>query len=381
LKKILHIIARLSPGGTELKLLDLIKNTKGDFHHEILVISYSDIELLKLFEEEGVKILNLNISDISSLVSSFGFLYKSYKNSSFNLIVGWLYHGNFFSLLIKLIQKEKSKIIWNIRSSTKALKYSPFHRKIIIKFLKIFSKRISTIIYNSSNSKNEHCDIGIINANNIIIENGIDTNKFKHFNNARRDFCDAHNISPESFIIGISARNHPIKNYDLFLASLVKALEKNPKIICIICGADTKNLKKNFFDQFLSGKEKYEKRVFFLGYKRNMPFYYSVMDLLVLSSYSESSSNAIAESMSCECIAVSTDVGNSKKLINNENFIISDGTQESKITNLAKKIIDLSFIDKASISQIKKNNRKQIKSNYSNEQMLVSFKKIFNDLS
>ena len=54
MKKILHIIAKLSPGGTELKLLDLIKNTKNDFHHEILVISNSDSELSELFKKEGV---------------------------------------------------------------------------------------------------------------------------------------------------------------------------------------------------------------------------------------------------------------------------------------------------------------------------------------
>ena len=70
MKKILHIIAKLSPGGTELKLLDLIKNTKNDFHHEILVISNSDSELSELFKKEGVKVSNLNIFKISSLISS-----------------------------------------------------------------------------------------------------------------------------------------------------------------------------------------------------------------------------------------------------------------------------------------------------------------------
>ena len=91
MKKILHIIAKLSPGGTELKLLDLIKNTKSDFHHEILVISNSDSELSELFKKEGVKVSNLNIFKISSLISSLVYLNRNYRNSSFNLIVGWLY--------------------------------------------------------------------------------------------------------------------------------------------------------------------------------------------------------------------------------------------------------------------------------------------------
>ena len=100
MKKILHIIAKLSPGGTELKLLDLIKNTKSDFHHEILVISNSDSELLELFKKEDVKVSNLNIFKISSLILSLAYLNRNYRNSSFNLIVGWLYHGNFLTLLI-----------------------------------------------------------------------------------------------------------------------------------------------------------------------------------------------------------------------------------------------------------------------------------------
>ena len=380
MKKILHIIAKLSPGGTELKLLELIKNTKSDFHHEILVISNSDSELLELFKKEDVKVSNLNIFKISSLILSLAYLNRNYRNSSFNLIVGWLYHGNFLTLLIQLIQKEKSKVVWNIRSSTSALKNSPIHRKIITKILNFYSRKISSIIYNSLDSKSEHREIGFENDKTIIIENGIDTNKFQKDPNAKKIFCKNYNIPPENFIVGIAARNHPIKNYDLFLSSVLQVLEKNLNITCLICGTDTENLKKDFFDKNAS-KKMYEGNFLFLGFKENMPFYYSVMDLLVLTSDSESSSNVIAEAMSCECLAVSTDVGNSKKLIDDESFIIGNKNEELKIVNLTNKILELSNAKNGKVEKIRARNRRRIKDKFSLKKMIISFKDVFNDLS
>lgn len=380
MKKILHIIAKLSPGGTELKLLDLIKNTKNDFHHEILVISNSDSELSELFKKEGVKVSNLNIFKISSLISSLVYLNRNYRNSSFNLIVGWLYHGNFLTLLIQFIQKEKSKVVWNIRSSTFALKNAPIHRKIITKILKFYSNKISSIIYNSLDSKGEHDEIGFENDKTIIIENGIDTNKFQKDGDARKIFCANHNISPKKFIVGIAARNHPVKNYNLFLSSVLQALEKNSNIMCLICGTGTENLKRKFFGG-KTFKKIYESNFLFLGFKENMPFYYSIIDLLILTSDSESSSNVIAEAMSCECLAVSTDVGNSKKLINDESFIISNKNEELKMVNLTNKILELSNFANEKVEEIKVRNRRRIKDKFSLKKMITSFKEVFNDLS
>ena len=112
-----------------------------------------------------------------------------------------------------------------------------------------------------------------------------------------------------------------------------------------------------------------------------MPFYYSIIDLLILTSDSESSSNVIAEAMSCECLAVSTDVGNSKKLINDESFIISNKNEELKMVNLTNKILELSNFANEKVEEIKVRNRRRIKDKFSLKKMITSFKEVFNDLS
>ncbi len=89
----------------------------------------------------------------------------------------------------------------------------------------------------------------------------------------------------------------------------------------------------------------------------------------------------MAEAMSSEFLAVSTDVCISKKLINDESFIISNKNEELKMVNLTNKILELSNFANEKVEEIKVRNRRRIKDKFSLKKMITSFEEVFNDLS
>lgn len=79
------------------------------------------------------------------------------------------------------------------------------------------------------------------------------------------------------------------------------------------------------------------------GVKReNVPFYFNASELLILTSDSEGSPNAVKEAMSCNLPVVSTDVGNVKRMLDgcNSSFVAESNTPE-ELADLAYKSLQV----------------------------------------
>ena len=115
-------------------------------------------------------------------------------------------------------------------------------------------------------------------------------------------------------------------------------------------------------------KFKIEKKVFFLNEQKNLLEFYNGIDLLVLTSHSESFPNVVAEAMLCSTPVLSSDAGCSKKIINKYGFILNRNDHLS-ITKGLSKTIKIIKIKKNKWKLLKKNTRLQIKKNFSIEKM------------
>ena len=113
---------------------------------------------------------------------------------------------------------------------------------------------------------------------------------------------------------------------------------------------------------------KIKNRVFFLNEQKNLLDFYNGIDMLVLTSHSESFPNVIAEAMLCSTPVLSSDAGCSKEIINGCGFIMINNDHRSILKNL-KKTIDIIKYKKKKWSFLKKNSRLKIKKNYSIEEM------------
>ena len=105
-------------------------------------------------------------------------------------------------------------------------------------------------------------------------------------------------------------------------------------------------------------------KVIFLNEQKNLVEFYNGIDLLTLTSYSESFPNVVPESMLCSTPVLSSDAGCSKKIIDKYGFIMINNDHQSIFKNL-NKIIKKQIGNKRNWKLLKKNSRLQIVKNFS----------------
>ena len=120
-----------------------------------------------------------------------------------------------------------------------------------------------------------------------------------------------------------------------------------------------------------------KEKVFILNEQKNLLKFYNGIDLLLLTSHSESFPNVVAEAMLCSTPVLSSNVGCSKKIIDDSGFIMKNNDYISISKNLNKCIIFFKT-KKKEWKSLKKKSQLKIKKNYSIEKMSITYLKTWN---
>ena len=184
------------------------------------------------------------------------------------------------------------------------------------------------------------------NGKSVVIYNGIDLNKFKFKNEARKNVRDKYNLKDDEIVVIYTGQANKQKQTDI----LLNIIEENPEFKFLIVGPKKKELLK--FGRVSSN-------IIITGpVYGNIEDFLSAADIFILPSMSEGLSNSLLEALSVSLPVIATPVGDTKYLINHkENGIIS-------------RIGDFSFwlnelVEKNSFTQkIKKNAREIIKNSF-----------------
>ena len=148
-----------------------------------------------------------------------------------------------------------------------------------------------------------------------------------------------------------------MKNYK----SLIRVAQKIDSFFLIIVGRDT----QKFQFQNIKG----------FGEKKELGYFYNIADFFILnSSYGEGFSNVLAEAMLSGLVPLSTDVGDSKLILNKYGILIKPN-DEKELKKSIQKLIKYNFPE-----NYKKNMIDFIKKNYNNDKMLKNYEKLYNNI-
>lgn len=322
MKKIVHIIIGLNVGGAELMLKRLVLHSqkKGNFHHE--VISLTDLGLIgKDLREAGIRVYTLNMRSTLSIFSIYFSLKKLLKEMKPDIVQTWMYHADFLGGIAAKHVGIK-KIIWGIRT-TDVTKGGSTLTVILRSICAKLSYSVPTdIICAAHISRDIHVKVGYDPTKMHVIPNGFELNKLVATEQDRNSLRKELNIPIDALVIGSVGRFNVVKNQKFFVEVASILVKNYPNLIFMLVGRDNTNDNVELMDWINQYNLSNNFRL--LGQRKDIPICLKTMDIFCLHSKTEGFPNVLGEAVALKVFSVSTDVGDVKYLLSNENILSSD---------------------------------------------------------
>ncbi|WP_411843766.1 glycosyltransferase [Salinicoccus sp. HZC-1] len=287
--KIVHITPSLAGGGAERMIS---KISEYDDKNEHVIITLLDMEQHYEIKESNIIALKAK-KNIFSKILLITRLKKNLKKLDPDIVQTWL-KANFYVPFLKGFSD--IKIISSFRNG-----YNGYSNKFMIfwynKLLNIFEGHI----FVSNSALNERLKVGLIFNNSTVITNGFEIPDYNKI------------IKNNTLVIGHMGRFHKVKNQQLIIDIFKEfSIEKETELV--LAG---KNLSENLnFTGIPLNKLK------LMGEIKNIDEFYKEIDVFILTSDSEGFPNVVGEAMSYGIPVISTNAGDSHKIIGTSGFPI-----------------------------------------------------------
>lgn len=361
-----HLITGLGNGGAETMLYQILKYQDNPSIKYNVVSMGAGSYYAEKIRKIGIDVLELNIrkKPLSTVVK----IYKELKKT--DVLCCWMYHSNFVGYIIGRLAHVK-KIIWNVRHSELSKEFNKKTTLQINKWCAKHSKKVSEVIFNGYKSRTVHEAIGYYHENCVVIGNGVDTTEYQFIENARKNLLSELNINRNVKIILSVTRFHPIKDIPTFIAAFQIIHSKEQNSIAVMCGEKI-DASNNEIDCLCRENHlKIGKDVYLLGMRSDIPELLSSCDVFVLHSAGEAFPNTLLQAMSCDCLCVATDVGDVRRIIDNDDFLVDVGDYY----RIADKVEKLLNRKKDEILELKSKNRNAIITRFNIKTIVKQYEK------
>jgi glycosyltransferase involved in cell wall biosynthesis len=300
---VMHVISGLGTGGAETMLVQLAVGLRerGLSQH---VISLSKLDTCAAeLRTAGIEVTVLDAAGPLSFAGALYSLAGVTRRWRPRILQGWMYHGNIAATICHYLcgGRARRKLFWNLRASNMdEARYGG-----IIRLSALLSRSPNLIIANSEAGAAFHRDRGFRARRLLVIDNGVDTDKFRSDAAARNDLRNSFGLGDAVVAIHV-ARVDPMKDHGNFLS----ALAMTPAVTGIMVGSGTEQLS-------LPTNAKA------LGPRADVAHLLAAGDIVVSSSaFGEGFSNVIAEGMSAGLIPIATDVGDARRIVGDTGMIV-----------------------------------------------------------
>lgn len=142
-----------------------------------------------------------------------------------------------------------------------------------------------------------------------VIYNAIDDARFRSPRDA--GFKESLGIKPDARVIGTVARLDPIKNHPMMIKALKLVQKAYPEVVLVIVGdgPERGNLERLAGGLGLTGS------VLFPGFREDTHRFYGIMDLFLLTSFSEGTAMTLLEAMASSLPCIVTGVGGNAEIV------------------------------------------------------------------
>jgi len=326
--RVCHVITGLELGGAESMLLKLCRTIDQSRVVSSVVSLRRDGLLAGPFRDSGVALSEIGVSPGSFGIGSIRKLRESVSRIRPDVVHGWMYHGN-LAALVATAGFRRVPVCWNIRQTIYDIAREKPGTRAVIRANRLVSTFPTRIVYNSSLSAAQHAALGFSKRKSVVLPNGFDANQFAPSLEAKASIRRELELSPDSLLIGLIARAHPMKDHALFFKAARIISQQVPSAHFLLAGdeATQDRLGRLEIEANLAG------RVSFLGPRSDIARITAALDVACLTSaWGEGFPNVMAEAMACEVACVATDVGDVRHVLGDGGIVVEPGNAKSFAT-------------------------------------------------
>ncbi len=325
-----------------------------------------------VIQDLGVAVHELHVNRVAGLFSAVWRLQRITRSLQPDVIQGWMYHGNLAAFCAWLGVRRRARLFWGVRQTFKGMKYEKPMTRLVIRACAALSRFPNHVIFNSRISREQHEAIGFCSARSLVIPNGFDLWLFRPNLKARAETRGHLGISSDTPLVGMVARDHPMKDHATFLNAAAWVRQQLPSTVFVLAGPgmDRTNTRiLAMIEQFGLGNS-----VRLIGEKRETDSLYPAFDVLALSSaWGEAFPNVLGEAMACGIPCVATDVGDTRQIIGDTGYVVSP----SRPDEFATKLLDVLSAEKTDRTTLGDLARQRMEELYSLDKIADGYRSVF----
>ena len=369
--KVIHIMQ--SAGGVAEYVKELLSNLDKKIFENVLIVSNdykmnSDIlnKCQRYYFVDMVRNINA-VKDVKSILKVKNILQKE------NPDVVYLHSSKAGAIgRIALLFDKKTKIIYNAHGWY--FNADIGKKKIIFQIIeKILAYKTDKIIAISNSEYESALSKKICKSEKLVlINNGIDINRFEKNNEYRKSTRKKYNIKNNEVLVGIVGRISKQKDPMASIKAAAKIIKKNINIHFMFVGnGDLENNIREY-----AKNEKIESNIIITGWVNDVEKYIPAFDIALLPSKWEGFGLAILEYMACKKPIIATKVGGIVDILDDDNaFFIDKGDYNGIVTK-----IEYILQNQKKIKIMVKNNYNRCKKVFSIEQEVQLTEKLIKDI-
>ena len=327
---IMHFIYGVGGGGAEAMMRSLLRGL--DRRRWRLVLVAMQAEAWPE-EREALKrtVDAFYVLEETSLLSksALGKLRALMRLENPDLVQTWMHHADFTGGLVARMAGVK-EVVWGIhcREITRAPGESRVKALVFARLMPLMSYWLpSRIVSCSQVALEDHLKIGYDKEKLTWIPNGVDTQRFRPMESARKEMRDQMGLAEDVFLIGFAGRFHEMKQLPLLLRAFGLLSTRQPEACLVLCGVRQEDLDQEC--EMVVKALPNASRILWLPFQSDPEQFYPALDVFTLSSRTEACPMTILEAMACGVTCVTTDVGDCGRLIGETGTVVPSGDAEA----------------------------------------------------
>lgn len=318
--RILHVITGLNVGGAETMLARLTGWQVPGIEHEIVSLMKPGMVGARI-AAAGVPVHHLGMrAGIPSLRAACRLAVLARRIRP-DLVMGWMHHGQLAASFAAMMTPGDLPVIWNVRHSLDGYRHEKRLSRLLLRIGAWLSAAPAAVIYNSRTAARQYRSLGYRPRREAVIPNGFDAAQFRPAAEARSTIKARFRIPGDPILIGMVARNHPMKDVANLVAAFCRLRQHRSDVHLLVAGDDMDKPS----DEVRRGIAALPSSCWTLsGHRTDVPQWLAGLDILALSSaWGEGFPNILGEAMACGVPCVATDIGDARWIIGGTGRVVA----------------------------------------------------------